>query len=341
MSEASKRGRQNSSSDDSPAAKKTAPSSTSSEPEKTAQVPVIPAKVFVLKDVFEEVSTLGDNEEINSDWYEHFGYDWGITVFKTDNHLSVYIAEESKNLGVEGELKIELIGRNTDLTEKKLTASLPIVRELPFKTFGCTQMLEWDKLEEYTIEDRLEVRAEVRISWMSKMGSSGPSKFDSSKSEVSDCILVAQDQKFHVSRYFLATHSPYFKALLLGPYKEANLPEVHLPGLDPYDVENFLRVIHGYQAISDENVEGLLLIAEKNDTPIMKEKCEEFLVKDSEKSMKKIFDMFLKYNCHMDKIIDEITTLDEYKEVIGGDIDSFDHAIAKKLLKKSAEILLG
>ncbi|EGT38670.1 hypothetical protein CAEBREN_19014 [Caenorhabditis brenneri] len=126
----------------------------------TVQLPVIPAKVFVLKHVFEEVSTLGDDEEKNSDWYDHFGYNWSITVFKTDNHLSMYIAEESRKLG--GELKTELIGRNADNTEKKLTVTLPVVRELPFKTFGCTQMLDWDKLGEYTIKDRLYTRHKTK-----------------------------------------------------------------------------------------------------------------------------------------------------------------------------------
>ncbi|CAL2052144.1 unnamed protein product [Caenorhabditis brenneri] len=62
---------------------------------------------------------------INSDWDDHFGYDWGITVFKTDNHLSVYNAEEFRKLGVEGELKMQLVVRNANTTEKKLTVSCP------------------------------------------------------------------------------------------------------------------------------------------------------------------------------------------------------------------------
>ncbi|EGT58605.1 hypothetical protein CAEBREN_18228 [Caenorhabditis brenneri] len=54
-----------------------------------------------------------------------------------------------------------------------------------------------------------------------------------------------------------------------------------------------------FDSSRNENVEGRLLIAEKNDTPIIKERCERFLVKDSEKSMKKIFDKFLKSNFQM------------------------------------------
>ncbi|CAL2034381.1 unnamed protein product [Caenorhabditis brenneri] len=343
MPEASKRGRQNNNSDDSPAAKKTAPSSTSSEPEETVQPPVIPAKVFRLKHVFKEISTLQDDEDYEpDDWEDHFGFDWRIVVTITDNHLSAYVEEKSEEMYIEGVLKFDLIGRNADSTEKKLSVISIVDRENdPFTNYRPIKILEWEKLGEYTVDDELEIHVEVSISYMEKLGSNDPSKFDSSKSEVSDCILVARDQKFHVCRNFLATHSPYFKALLLGLYKEANMPEIPLPGLDPYDVENFLRVIYGYKAINDQNVEGLLLIADKHDTPIIKERCEEFLVEESEKSMKKLFDMFFKYNCDVDKIIDGITTLDEYKEVIGGDIDRFDNGLAKKLLKKSAEILLG
>ncbi|EGT49458.1 hypothetical protein CAEBREN_13165 [Caenorhabditis brenneri] len=191
MPEASKIGRQSSSSDDSP-----------SESERTVQLPVIPAKVFILKNRFEDISTLEDDEHYINDWEEHFGSYWRINLKNTDNHLAVYIAEKSEKMCIEGELRIDLIGLNADTTEKKLTVTLPVIRELPFKTFGCTQMLEWDKLEEYTVEDFLEASSIRR----------------------------------------------------------------------------------------------------------------------------------------KDKIINKIKTFDEYKEVIGKDIDSFDHAIAKKLLKKSVEL---
>ncbi|CAL2034378.1 unnamed protein product [Caenorhabditis brenneri] len=332
MSEASKRGRQSSNSDDSPAAKKTAPSSTT----KTTQLPVIPAKVFVVKHLFEHVSTLPEGGEITSeDWDDHFGLNWTVSVARTKNQLSVYMVEGSEKWCMEGDIRIDLCGRDA----KNFSVIVRFDRG-HFTNYGCEDMLSWDKLSEYTIDDRMKIQVEMRISFMSKIGSNEPSKFDSSKSEVSDCILVAQDQKFHVSRHFLATHSPYFKALLLGPYREAKMAEVHLPGLDPYDVENFLRVIYGYQAINDQNVEGLLLIADKNDTPIIKERCEKYLLEESEKSIGKTFDMFLKFHCNMDKIMDEITTLDEYKEVINGDFERYDLAVAKRLLMKSAELLL-
>ncbi|EGT49675.1 hypothetical protein CAEBREN_17204 [Caenorhabditis brenneri] len=122
MPEASKRGRQSSSSDDSPAAKKTAPSSTSSEPERTVQPPVIPAKVFRLKHVFEEISTLRDDEDYDShDWEDYFGLDWRIVVTITDDNLSAYVEEKSEEMCIEGVLKFDLIGRNADSTEKKLS----------------------------------------------------------------------------------------------------------------------------------------------------------------------------------------------------------------------------
>ncbi|EGT31657.1 hypothetical protein CAEBREN_05260 [Caenorhabditis brenneri] len=58
MSEASKRGRENSNSDESPTVKRTAP-----VPEGMVRVPVLPAKVIKLKHLFEDVSTLDDDED--------------------------------------------------------------------------------------------------------------------------------------------------------------------------------------------------------------------------------------------------------------------------------------
>ncbi|CAL2030345.1 unnamed protein product [Caenorhabditis brenneri] len=139
---------------------------------------------------------------------------------------------------VEGEMKINLIGHTSNSTAKQRSEQFNVDRgEEAFISYGHA-MFEWDKLSEFTANDKLYVQIEFGITYMANLDSNDLSKFDVSKSKVSDCILVADMQKFHVSRYFLATHSPFFESLLLGPYKEANMPEVQLPGLDPYDVEN-------------------------------------------------------------------------------------------------------
>ncbi|CAL2034383.1 unnamed protein product [Caenorhabditis brenneri] len=157
---------------------------------------------------------------------------------------------------------------------------------------------------------------------------------------VSDVVLVVRNQKFYVSKYTLASHSAYFNALFLGPYKEANMPEITLHGVDPFDIQNYLEFLYLQPSITDETVEGLLLLADQYDTGILKEKCEDFLIKDSKKSLKKKFKMFLKYNCTMDKIVNEMKTAKDVKEAIDGeDVCEMDQKLLAKLLVKMASFV--
>ncbi|EGT49544.1 hypothetical protein CAEBREN_28636 [Caenorhabditis brenneri] len=166
-------------------------------------------------------------------------------------------------------------------------------------SLGWTKLNKWDSRPDQVVDDSLTVQFEIRINEMAKVGKKVLRSFDASMEYLSDVVLVVRNQKFYASKLTLASHSEYFNALLLGPYREANMPEITLHGVDPFDMQNYLEFLYLQPSITDETVEGLLLLADQYDTGVLKKSCEGFLIKKSNKSLKKKFQMFRKYNCAM------------------------------------------
>ncbi|CAL2052448.1 unnamed protein product [Caenorhabditis brenneri] len=116
----------------------------------------------------------------------------------------------------------------------------------------------------------------------------------------SDVIIIVQGQKFFVSKMFLASHSSYFDRIFLGPSAQS---EVQLDDLDPSDFQKYLEVLYGHYALDDQTVDGVLLVADGSDTATVKDECQEFLVTQSKKPLKKMLEMFVKYHLDQQKIV--------------------------------------
>ncbi|PIC48578.1 hypothetical protein B9Z55_007496 [Caenorhabditis nigoni] len=86
-------------------------------------------------------------------------------------------------------------------------------------------------------------------------------------------------------KVLLAAQSSVFKALLLGNFTESKQSEVKLNGIDPDDFHYFLEILYGEFAIDDTTVEGVALLADMYDVPTVIRRCEEFLLKESKKTM--------------------------------------------------------
>ena len=85
-----------------------------------------------------------------------------------------------------------------------------------------------------------------------------------------------------------------------------------MTGIDADDFQNYLELLYGDNSIdgnihnrvfekylkfklSEVTVEGLLLVADMYDTPLVIRKCEEFLLEKSKKTLKKKLEMAMKY----------------------------------------------
>ena len=104
----------------------------------------------------------------------------------------------------------------------------------------------------YVIDGKLTIEARVKILEMSGIKKRKLRNFDETTKGYSDITLVVGEQKFYVSKLYLASHSKYFDSLLLGKFQESKKSEVVLRDIQPEDFQNFLEVLHGEDAISGD-----------------------------------------------------------------------------------------
>ncbi|KAF1767486.1 hypothetical protein GCK72_007445 [Caenorhabditis remanei] len=135
---------------------------------------------------------------------------------------------------------------------------------------------------------------------------------------------------------FLATHSPYFKSLFLGNFRESNYPEVPLDDIDADDFQKFLEVLYGDSPINDSCVEGIVLLADMYQTEIVIKKCESFILKKSTKTLKKKLQMAIRYNLENLKTdcLNKIKSFADVRSVLPSDIIDMDHSILAALMEK-------
>ncbi|EFO88395.1 hypothetical protein CRE_11379 [Caenorhabditis remanei] len=158
--------------------------------------------------------------------------------------------------------------------------------------------------------------------------------------EFSDVVLVANNEKFYVSKLYLAAHSSYFKALFLGKFDESKKSEIKLTGTDAEDFQKYLEVLYGENAIDEFTVEGVLLLADMYDTILVVRKCEEFLLEKSTTSLKKKLQMSMKY--HLEDLKkqcrNKIKSVADIKSVLPGDIHDLDPSITTQFLEIALSI---
>ncbi|PIC47600.1 hypothetical protein B9Z55_006903 [Caenorhabditis nigoni] len=164
-------------------------------------------------------------------------------------------------------------------------------------------------------------------------------KFDESVAEYSDIVLIASDRKFYLSKYFLALQSSYFKALFSGKCHESETSEIELKDVNPDDFQNFLELIHGESSIDDDTVSGILQLADMYDVPSAIRRCEEFLLKNSQKKMTQKLQISLRYNLEnlKSKCLSEVITLPDVQSIVSLNFEEMDLSTTKALLLKSLE----
>lgn len=101
----------------------------------------------------------------------------------------------------------------------------------------------------------------------------------------SDIILACGDPdvtEFHVHRTILTMHSPVFEAMLGGNFKEAKESRIVLPGKNPEEMLQFLKLLYPDSmirtpclklALGGKNVYGVLRLADEYQTEELMRKC--------------------------------------------------------------------
>ncbi|CAO4368937.1 unnamed protein product [Caenorhabditis nigoni] len=141
---------------------------------------------------------------------------------------------------------------------------------------------------------------------------------------------------FYVLKKYLALQSSYFKSLFFGKFSESQKNVVELKDVDPNDFQKFLELIHGESSVNDDNVTGILRLADMYDTPTAMRRCEEFLMKNSQKSIAQKLQLALRYNSEnlKNKCLSEITKMSDVESIMAANLPELDLSTSKALLQK-------
>ncbi|CAO4367423.1 unnamed protein product [Caenorhabditis nigoni] len=241
-------------------------------------------KEFVLKHVFKNVTSFEEGDYYHSEQEDHFNVNWHLDAKRGSCYLGLRLFCEpippSDKWSIQSKLELKVVCPNQN----------DVIRTKSCWYHQYNGSSGWEKVEkEYLLDGNLTVEAKVTIVETTGLGKEkGKNRmFDESQKHVSDVILVVKDTKFYVSKMYLASQSSFFQSFLIGNYSISDQSEVALPGIDPIYFHSFLEVLYGESAIDDTDVEEVLLLANKFDSSIVKRRCEEFLLTESKKTLKK------------------------------------------------------
>ncbi|EFO89016.1 hypothetical protein CRE_06631 [Caenorhabditis remanei] len=315
------------------------PKERDSESENKSVTMPTTGKCFVLKHVFKNVSSLKHPDRMYSEKEEHFGVTWRILIQRNMPHLGIFLScaaeMDDRKMSFDVEYEVKFMSTNTGECSQKTR----VFQNLKQKNeFGYKGLIEWAEMEkDFLVDGQLTAEIHVKIKKTTGIYKDNLRSFDETMEEFSDVVLVVNEEKFYVLKLYLAAHSPYFKALFLGNFNDSKKSEIRLTGLDDDDFQKYLEVLYGESAIDEFTAEGILMVADMYDTPLVIRKCEEFLLEKSKKSLKKMLNLSTRYHLEglKEQCLGKIKSVADIRSVLPEDIRELDPSIMPELLKKS------
>ncbi|KAF8358341.1 hypothetical protein PRIPAC_93336 [Pristionchus pacificus] len=103
--------------------------------------------------------------------------------------------------------------------------------------------------------------------------------------EPSDGILVIGEErkKVHVNKQALSLQSPFFRKLFNNDFKEKNLKEIPIGGVEYEEFCNIIRMAYGFRGnqLNDDNVHRVLKLADRFDLKIVEDRVVSYLLSSS------------------------------------------------------------
>ncbi|KAF1750200.1 hypothetical protein GCK72_016747 [Caenorhabditis remanei] len=265
-------------------------------------------KEFEMKCFIDDIGRIGGFGGLT---YEesHFNILWKFEIQRMADFLSIHLTCFKENhvdhWEVKTETSLQVISKNgTSQTIKEICRYENVDIPEVYNRFGWYDFMTWAMLtDDFAIHGDVTIQANVRILEMVGFKKENLMNFDELAKEFSDIVLVVEDRKFYTSKLFLAFQSSYFKSLLLGDFAESKQSEVVLKDINPDDFQNFLELIH-----AESPIDGILHLAVLYDSPIAIKRCEEFLVKKSEKTLKVKLELSTRYNLKVLKVLTAFTS---------------------------------
>ncbi|CAO4387558.1 unnamed protein product [Caenorhabditis nigoni] len=297
-------------------------------------------KRFVLKHVFKNVDGFEIDQPYFTEIEVHSNIKWYARLKRNDERrlqFHIYcnpIAAVEDEFSVEVKLKYTMMA-NDNIITKALKHCFD-ERE----GVGINKFLDWEQIEHYLVDNTLSIEVEVEILKMTGFEKKKIRLFDESKIEFSDVILEVQDTKFYVGKKFLALQSSYFKSLFIENHDESQKTEFKLKDIEAGDFQNFLELIHGESSVDDGTVSALLHLADMYAAPTATRRCEEFLSRESHKSLVQQLQLALRYNLEnlKSECISDVKEISDIEAIMAANLPEMDLSTSQALLEKSIEL---
>ncbi|EFO96250.1 hypothetical protein CRE_14655 [Caenorhabditis remanei] len=299
-------------------------------------------KEFLLTHVFENISTLKENERFLSPVVDHFNVPWRIGCTHAGGMFICYVfcerPRDSGEWAINTGITVELISA-TGKSIKRTGKDYNYESSSQFSGWGFHQFVQWETVKkEYAINDRLVVQVHVVIEQITGIEISKIRHFDETTKILSDVILIVEDVKFYVLKAFLAAQSSYFKSMFFGEFKESKKSEIKLDGVNAEDFHYFLELLYLEPALTNSNVEGVLVLADMYDAKNATRLCEEFLIGKSKDSLRNKLAISMKFQLEDLKkhCIESLKSKADIRAVLGssGSEPKFDSSITNSLFEK-------
>ncbi|CAO4367641.1 unnamed protein product [Caenorhabditis nigoni] len=298
-------------------------------------------KNFLIKHVFENIPEQKSQEVLYGNEEQYFGIFWklGYSWKRLSNMVDYLHLEFRKPEDVVGsEWLMEFEVDSNLFKYSRITNKKHSICGKSEKVINLVE-IDYNDLEKYLVDGSLEAEFQVTIKKMTGFKLPKLKSFDDDVAKkFSDVCLMAGNQKFYVSKLFLASHSTYFESLFLGNFSESQKSEIELKDIDSDSFQYFLELVHGISLVEDFTVSKILKLADFFDAKAAVKRCEDFLMNKSKKSLKEKFGMAIKYKLEKLKkrCISGLKTGAEFRSIIPEDANEIDNNTWKELLSKAA-----
>ncbi|CAI2295911.1 unnamed protein product [Caenorhabditis sp. 36 PRJEB53466] len=278
---------------------------------------------------------------------KHFDIPWKVGVAQQGDSIAFYLncpLENPSNMwNVIATFKFKL--------KSKAGEELVIGNDLPCKfrkggeSWGDRDGVKWPRLvEEFIVDNQLTFECHVTIKNIVGISRKRKMEWEAPEERMTDVVMVVgkEKTKFHVQKGMLANFSPVFKAMFTNPqYGEFSANEIVLEDVESDSFEILLNYLHRCDTdITDENIGGLLELADRFDVSVMYKKCEKYLMKKSSIEIEKLLDLAESYqlvDLH-GHCLESLRTARQIADVCHN-VDEMGEHTSKALLKKMSAIV--
>ncbi|EFP09850.1 hypothetical protein CRE_21353 [Caenorhabditis remanei] len=302
-----------------------------------------PMKVFVLKHVFQDVRNFKENESHYSPTEEHFNVPWKMRVARNNGYLSYFLhCDQPKttewSITIDWKVRLISIGGSIDTRNCESTYE----SNSNYTRWGWEEFIKWEDMEtKFMTDGNITIESHIKIKKMTGIAKKKLRNFDSKMNIFSDVILSVENEKFYVSKLFLASQSTFFESLLSKKQIKSKKATIKLEGCKSEDFQNFLELIYGESPIDDETVDGILQLADMYNAGIAFKKCEEFLIRYSVKTLKEKLQIAKQYDMDnlKDGVLSRIKNVADIRSVLSYDVNEMDPSVVAALLQKALSYL--